>query len=516
MHKFRDPVQVCSRIGLGLFFMMLVWLVVTNVGSVLVMLYDVTLLNSAWVVWLVNDIPLYLLGLPVFLLVLRTIPDGPVEPPRRKTPVGPLRYLAILVFCLGATYIIAYAMNGLVSLLQMLVSSESALPDGNILDDLASEGGVLPNLIFGACVPALGEEFVFRYYLRRKMRGCSDMTYVVFSGLCFGLFHGNIVQGAYAIVLGMLLAWLYLATRNIWLPVTLHFFINLVGMVLAPLALESEIATMIFGLLALAAMVLAVVWFFRYRKHVLATMKPPQEPGWPYKPPKMPRQTPWKKPRWPADPADWQWVDGVGWQPVLQPLPYAAPPAGWGIAAGPAPAAAHGYPPYTGYITGQYARPAMPPPYPPQGYATGPAAQAPTHPWQAQATPPQPPAMAPAPVPAQWTYSTQASTPAPGAGAAQPPPQPATGGPAAGVYPLPAQQAAPAAQMGPAAATALAGQPMRQMGVGTVQGVGYGVPYYGPPNWPRSMGSLFGNVGVVLYIVLAGVVSAISLWSMLI
>ncbi len=278
----RSPKKVCSVIGLALFAMMLVWIGSMFVLSMLLQSFAPTFLESDWGIWILNDAPLYLLAAPVYLLILRLAPDGQ-EAPREKKPFGIGKYLMALVFCLGATYAISMVTNILVSLIDMLRGS--TYTDG--IDALANTGGPLQSILFGAVVPALGEEFLFRYMLRRKLRGGGDKIYIVLSGLCFGLFHANVNQIGYAMVVGMLFAYLYLRTGSIWVPIALHFLLNTLGMTVVPALMElgdAAVMGVVIGEFALIAGA-AVVFGLSIRK-VLKQLQPPAEPGWPYKPPR--------------------------------------------------------------------------------------------------------------------------------------------------------------------------------------------------------------------------------------
>lgn len=83
--------------------------------------------------------------------------------------------------------------------------------------------------LFGVCllIP-VAEELVFRgigYWGLRDEMG--PMPAAVFSAIFFGLFHGNLIQGIYAAVLGMILAWVmerYQTLTSVWL---VHAAMNL-------------------------------------------------------------------------------------------------------------------------------------------------------------------------------------------------------------------------------------------------------------------------------------------------
>lgn len=55
---------------------------------------------------------------------------------------------------------------------------------------------------------------------------------MLFSGLMFGLFHGNLNQFVYAFVLGLCFGFIYVKTGNIRYTIGLHMLVNFLGSVL--------------------------------------------------------------------------------------------------------------------------------------------------------------------------------------------------------------------------------------------------------------------------------------------
>lgn len=79
-------------------------------------------------------------------------------------------------------------------------------------------------LILYAGISALVEEVVFRFLLYNRLRrSCGRVTFgVVASAFLFCVYHGNIVQGVYAFVLGVLIACAYVYFDNFFAPVLFH------------------------------------------------------------------------------------------------------------------------------------------------------------------------------------------------------------------------------------------------------------------------------------------------------
>ncbi len=85
------------------------------------------------------------------------------------------------------------------------------------------------NLLVMAVLPSLLEELLFRGCVLRVLRPYGDWLAILVSAALFGLMHGNIVQIPFALVVGVALGWLYVATDNIWLPIAVHFANNAVS-----------------------------------------------------------------------------------------------------------------------------------------------------------------------------------------------------------------------------------------------------------------------------------------------
>lgn len=82
-------------------------------------------------------------------------------------------------------------------------------------------------ILYGIVSP-LAEEIVFRGVLYNRMRKYYPVwPAIVVSGLFFGLYHGNLVQGIYGSCLGILMAYLYERTGKFLIPVLFHAVANI-------------------------------------------------------------------------------------------------------------------------------------------------------------------------------------------------------------------------------------------------------------------------------------------------
>lgn len=124
-----------------------------------------------------------------------------------------------------------------------------------------SDINVLPawaTLLIVAVWAPLAEELVFRAMLFRTLRkGFCFWAAALISGAAFGIYHMNLVQGIYAGLLGLLLAWFYEKTNSLLGCYLFHFLFNLLNYAL-PAVQESGAPQVLIGLFSLV-MILASI-----------------------------------------------------------------------------------------------------------------------------------------------------------------------------------------------------------------------------------------------------------------
>jgi len=82
-----------------------------------------------------------------------------------------------------------------------------------------------------AVLPAICEEAVFRGVLFASLEPMkSEFAKILLIGICFGVFHGNIIRFFPTALLGMCLTWLRLRTGSMAYPMILHCINNMVSL----------------------------------------------------------------------------------------------------------------------------------------------------------------------------------------------------------------------------------------------------------------------------------------------
>lgn len=93
---------------------------------------------------------------------------------------------------------------------------------------------ITPYKLFRVCVmfPII-EELVFRLLLLGTLKKVLPfMAANVIQAVVFGIYHGNIVQGIYAFLLGLFIGYLYFTFGGVGYTIVFHMFINFAGMFL--------------------------------------------------------------------------------------------------------------------------------------------------------------------------------------------------------------------------------------------------------------------------------------------
>jgi len=200
--------------------------------------------------FLVGGLCTGLFTLPMLLLFTLKTPTR--KPERNRLRAG--GFVALVCICYAAMIV-----GNLVGIgVNLLLSPNSV----NLVGDLASASGLNAETVVAFVVLApVFEELVFRKVLVDRVLPLGEWPAILFSGIAFGLFHGNLTQFFYAALLGMILAYVYVRTGNVLYTMGIHACINCLGGVL-PLLFPS--ASLLVMPVALAGLIL----FFALKKDI--------------------------------------------------------------------------------------------------------------------------------------------------------------------------------------------------------------------------------------------------------
>lgn len=156
----------------------------------------------------------------------------------------------------------------------MLVSSSFLYLTQNIFKDYDK---VISNIsageksIFGVvCVVVLipiFEEIFFRGLVFNELRkNISLLLSIVIQALIFALAHGNVKQGVYTFLLGVITAAAYTWTKSIWSNIAIHITFNLLGSLPIPDVLYNKVSVVIYIILGIGIIVFSLNKLYKNKK----------------------------------------------------------------------------------------------------------------------------------------------------------------------------------------------------------------------------------------------------------
>lgn len=182
--------------------------------------------------FLVGMLPMYVVAFPIIFLMLKMVPAVTLE----KKKMKPLHVFVAFLMTYAATYVCNIIGNVITTIIGVIKQS----PVQNVLMEVTSNINPLVNFfIIVICAPIM-EELLFRKYLVDRTAKFGEGVAIVFSGLTFGFFHGNLIQFSYAFVLGMFFAFIYVKTGKLIYTIILHMIQNFMGSILGLLVLNKS------------------------------------------------------------------------------------------------------------------------------------------------------------------------------------------------------------------------------------------------------------------------------------
>ncbi len=217
-------------------------------------------------------VPPYLLGFPLFALLLAGMPK---KAPKRIKPG-----FSDKVSFLAVTFFLMLAGNYIATVLMTMMETLRGGEITNIIEQQITSFSPLTNLILMVILAPIVEELMCRKLIIDRLLPYSETLAILTSGLFFGLLHGNFYQFFYAAFLGILFGYIYVKTGNVLHTILLHMTVNFTGSIIAPFLNEmtSEQASAptsinpwaVVGSLYSAAMTLlavcGIILLFRKRK----------------------------------------------------------------------------------------------------------------------------------------------------------------------------------------------------------------------------------------------------------
>lgn len=184
--------------------------------------------------YILNFVPLYFVGLPIFLYLSKRIKSQPIIKSQQKK-MGFVSFIAIIPTMLALTYITNFISIFITNIISRFTGSPVVNPVTDVL-----QGNLFGQILFVAIIAPILEEIVFRGILINKFRKYGNGIAIFGSAFAFGLFHANLSQMLYSFSVGLLLGLIAVKTGKIIYTIILHAIINFWSGILSSQILLNE------------------------------------------------------------------------------------------------------------------------------------------------------------------------------------------------------------------------------------------------------------------------------------
>ena len=259
-----DNKKVFNRIGLAIFVSMILVNIVQVIFFGIIRVVNQELLSALWINYAAIAISFYLIGFPVFYLMIKNLPE---EEKRESKTLGVFEVIKICFMSYSIVYIVNFLTNLFMMLIAVIKGSEVTNPLVNMLEG----SNWIWSLIFAGILSPIIEEMMFRGVMLNKLRRYGDKVAIITTAILFGLFHANFSQFFYAVALGMIFAYVALKTGTIKYSIILHIVVNIMGGVILPAAIgdgSNIVVSGCVGLVLLAIVIIGLVLLIKNRKNI--------------------------------------------------------------------------------------------------------------------------------------------------------------------------------------------------------------------------------------------------------
>ena len=203
------------------------------------------------VLLLLTYVPNFLFLL-AFWLIIRKVPK--VEWQKEPMSFGTLLKIFVMM----------YAISTVLNQIGTVISR--AAPAGGTQQLELIDEVVNTRLMIGFLIPAvigpIVEELIFRKLMIDRLHNYGETAVIVFTALCFGLFHGNLTQFLYAGCVGLFLGYVYCKTGKVIYTMIMHILLNTFSasiMLLIPMLQGGEESGRVLLLVAVGVVIAAML-----------------------------------------------------------------------------------------------------------------------------------------------------------------------------------------------------------------------------------------------------------------
>ena len=179
---------------------------------------------------------------------------------------------------IGMATLLGFSVNFILSLVLVILM---AIPSFTRIfeeyeDHIAmlTSSNLLPAIIGIGILGPLVEEILFRGLITGELSALFSLPVTItVQGILFGIYHGNLVQGSYAAILGLLFGYCAYKSDNLYPAIAAHIAMNTTSLLLSLPAISDQLtntmATLLYAVVSSVAFVFSLRFFIQKRKRSL-------------------------------------------------------------------------------------------------------------------------------------------------------------------------------------------------------------------------------------------------------
>lgn len=214
-----------SKIGFNYLILGIITLIFQIIILNIINLTNPQYLTDINIISIVSTICNYILPFPIFYWLMKKISSTKLE----KTGIS----IKTFILYLGITITLMWIGNLIGLAITSLLSSTMQSDITNPVQELINSADIWFNLIIISLLAPIFEEILFRKLLIDRTIKYGAKVSIILSAVIFALFHGNLNQFFYALLMGGFFAYVYIKTGRIIYTMILHGIINLMGSVVS-------------------------------------------------------------------------------------------------------------------------------------------------------------------------------------------------------------------------------------------------------------------------------------------
>ena len=168
-------------------------------------------------------------------------------------------FLAGIFMCLGCNWLID--MSGIINIFTGFNEVADSLYGGSIIFEFIAMVIIAPLL----------EEILFRGIIFARLREyMSVKVAIVISALIFGIIHGNVVQGIYAFIIGICLAYIYERYNTLLAAVLFHMSANLMSVIMTECEPVVHFISkpLAYNIIGVVCLVMGIIMLISINRHI--------------------------------------------------------------------------------------------------------------------------------------------------------------------------------------------------------------------------------------------------------